>query len=91
MDFNANANNMKVTLDQNSTLGNPTNVTAGQSGVIEIVQDATGGRTLSFGANWEFEAGAAPTISAGANDVDLLFYYAESATRIMANLLTDFA
>ncbi len=40
-------NNFSVTLGGNRTLGNPTNLTAGQSGVIFITQDGTGSRTLT--------------------------------------------
>src|SRR6056300_1909017 len=58
-DFGANQN-FTVTLGGNRTLANPTNIVAGQTGSIFVVQDATGGRTLSFGANWKFAGGTAP-------------------------------
>lgn len=35
------------------TLANPSNVTLGQDIWIQITQDATGGRTVTFGANWQ--------------------------------------
>ena len=41
-------NNFSVTLGGNRTLANPTNLTAGQSGMIFVTQDATGGRTLAL-------------------------------------------
>ena len=43
-------NNYKIELGGNRTLANPTNLTAGQSGVIVISQDSTGSRTLAFGS-----------------------------------------
>jgi hypothetical protein len=43
----ATANNFSVTLGDNRTLANPTNQTAGQSGVIVITQDGTGGRVMA--------------------------------------------
>lgn len=87
-DFNA-GNNFSLTLGGNRTLANPTNLTSGQSGSIVITQDATGGRTLAYGSYWKFPGGTAPTLTPTANAVDVLAYYAESATRIAANLIKD--
>lgn len=81
--------NAVVTLEDNRTLGNPTNTRVGQSGVIRIVQDGTGSRTLAYGTSWEFAGGTAPTLSTGANDEDLLFYHVISSTRIFASLVQD--
>lgn len=87
-DFSA-SNNFSVTLGGNRTLANPTNIVAGQSGVIFVSQDATGSRTLSFGSSWDFSGGNAPTLSTGAADVDLLAYVVRSSTSIHATLITD--
>lgn len=87
-DFAA-ANNFSLTLAINATLANPTNQTAGQSGIITITQDATGGRTLAYGANWKFAGGTVPTLTTAANAVDVLVYYVESASRISATLYND--
>jgi hypothetical protein len=84
-----NANNFSVTLGGNRTLANPTNLTAGQSGVIVITQDGTGSRTLSYGSNFKFPGGTAPTLTTTANAVDVLAYYVESASRITARLIAD--
>jgi hypothetical protein len=87
-DFAA-GNNFSVTLGGNRTLANPTNLTAGQSGAITITQDATGGRVLSFGSNWKFPAGTAPTLTTTASAVDVIAYFVESASRITARLVAD--
>ena len=87
-DFAA-ANNYSVTLGGNRTLANPTNITAGQSGVIVITQDGTGGRTLAYGSNFKFPGGTAPTLTTTASAVDVLAYYCESTTRITARLIAD--
>ena len=68
------ANNFTVTLGGNRTLANPTNLTAGQSGSIFIVQDATGSRTLAYGTQYDFIGGTAPTLSTAANSVDRIDY-----------------
>ena len=85
------SNNFTLTLAGNRTLANPTNLVAGQSGVIVITQDATGSRTLAFGSAWKFENGAAPSLTTTAGAVDTLAYYVESATRITAKLLSGVA
>lgn len=82
-------NNFSVTLAGNRTLANPTNITAGQGGVITITQDATGSRTLAYGSYWKFNGGTAPTLTTTANAVDMLVYQVESSTRITARLLSD--
>lgn len=83
------ANNFSVTLGGSRTLANPTNLTAGQSGIITITQDGTGSRTLAYGSYWKFAAGTAPTLTTTASAVDVLAYYVESSTRITARLIGD--
>ena len=83
------ANNYSVTLGGNRTLANPTNLVAGQSGIIKISQDGTGGRTLAFGSYWDFPAGVAPTLTTTASAVDILAYYVDSSTNITARLVGD--
>ena len=78
----ATANNFTVTLAGNRTIANPTNLTAGQSGSIFIVQDGTGGRTAAWGSYWDFAAGAAPTLTTDANAVDRVDYVVRSSTSI---------
>ena len=75
-------NNATVTLGGNRTLDNPSNVTVGQSGSIFIVQDGTGSRTLSFGSQYDFAGGTAPTLSTAASAVDRIDYVVRTATSI---------
>jgi hypothetical protein len=85
-------NNFSVTLGGNRSLGDPSNVTAGQSGVIVVTQDGTGSRTLSYtGTKWKFSGGSAsaPTLTGTAAAVDVLAYYCESATRITVTSLLN--
>jgi hypothetical protein len=82
-DFDA-AQNFAVTLGGNRTLANPSNIDPGQTGSIFVVQDATGGRTLSFGSYWKFAGGTAPTLSTGTNAVDRIDYIVKSSTEIHA-------
>jgi len=82
-------NNFSVTLGGNRTLGNPTNLTAGQSGVIFIAQDGTGSRTLAYSSYWDFPSQTAPTLTTTANAVDVLVYTVRSSTSIAAQLITN--
>ena len=76
--------NFTVTLGANRALGNPTNVTAGQTGSIFVTQDGTGSRTLSYGTSWEFPAATAPTLTTTAAAVDRIDYIVKSSTSIQA-------
>ena len=78
----ATANNFTVTLAGNRTIANPTNLTAGQSGSIFIVQDGTGSRTAAWGSYWDFAGGTAPTLTTTASSVDRVDYVVRSSTSI---------
>ena len=71
------ANHFRVTLAGNRTLGVPTNPVDGQRIMIEVIQDATGSRTLTLttGSNGAFAYGAditTITLSTAANARDFI-------------------
>lgn len=78
------SNNFSVTLAHNATFANPSNDTAGQSGSIFITQDGTGSRTASWGTDWDFAGGTAPTLSTAAGSVDRIDYVILDASNIHA-------
>lgn len=80
----ADSNNFSVTLAHNATFANPSNLTAGQSGSIFITQDGTGSRTGSWGSQWDFVGGTAPTLTTTASAVDRIDYVVRSASSIHA-------
>lgn len=86
LDLNAGIN-FSVTLTGNATLANPTNAKVGQSGMIVVTQDATGGRTFSFGTNYKFANGSAPSPDTTASYVNAYNYFVVSSTFIMINML----
>ena len=90
LDFRT-ANNFSTTLTGNVTFANPSNISAGQSGVIFITQDGTGSRTAAFGSYWDFSEGTAPTLSTGANAVDMIVWIARSSTKISAQFIGNFS
>ncbi len=82
--------NFHLTLTGNITLDNTITTTnaIGQSGLIVFKQDGSGGRTLSLGSYWNTPSNQSITLSTGANDVDIIPYYVESATSIHLGQLT---
>jgi len=75
--------NFVLTLTGNVTLDNPTTEAVGQSGFIVLVQDATGGRTVSLGTDYETAGGSGLTISAAASTTDIVPYVVASSGRIL--------
>ena len=90
VDFSAGFN-FTLTIGGNRTLGNPSNMKAGQSGIIRIIQDGTGSRTLAYSSYWKFPNGNAPTLSTAASAEDMLSYVVTSSTSINAVLNKAFA
>jgi hypothetical protein len=74
--------NFVLTLTGNLTLANPSTESVGQSGVIVIIQDGTGSRTLSLGTDYETAGGAGLTISTAANAVDVIPYFVKASGSI---------
>ena len=73
LDFRT-GNNFSTTLTGNTTIANPSNISAGQSGVLFITQDGT-----------------APTLSTGANQVDVIAWIARTTTNITAQFIGNFS
>jgi len=87
----ATANNFTVTLAGNRTLANPTNLTAGQTGSIFIVQDGTGSRTLAYGSYYDFVSGTAPTLTTAASSVDRIDYVVRTTGSIHAVFTANYS
>ena len=66
--------NAQVTLGGNRILGTPSGVVNGDYGTLKIIQDVTGGRTLTLPATFKVVNGGAGaiTLTAAANAVDIL-------------------
>ena len=82
LDFGANQN-FVLTLTGNVTLVNPTTEQVGQSGFIVFIQDATGGRTVSLGTDYETAGGAGLTLSTAASTTDIVPYVVAASGRIL--------
>lgn len=80
--------NGTITLTANITTLNWNNCKAGQTGVIEFVQDATGSRTVpaAWNSSFRWAGGARGVLSTAANAVDWLFYQCKSSTVAFVSL-----
>ena len=78
----------QLTLAASSTLANPTNIEAGATYVLIVKQDGTGNRTLAYDSKYKFPNGNAPTLSTGANDVDVLCFVSDG-TNLYGNAMLD--
>jgi hypothetical protein len=86
------SNAFEVTLQSNITL-DYSNQQNGQTINVLLVQDASGGRTVTWATNkWHWPGGSAPTVSSGINDYDMISArYRTSNSRMCGVLLKDFA
>jgi hypothetical protein len=75
--------NFVLTLTGNVTLANPTTEAVGQSGFIVMIQDGTGGRTVSLGTDYETANGAGLTLSSAASTTDIVPYVVAAGGRIL--------
>ena len=81
LDYDAYSNFI-LTFTGNVTLANPTTESVWQSGIIVIIQDGTGSRTIATGTDYEWPASTATTISTSANAVDIIPYFIKAANSI---------
>jgi hypothetical protein len=74
-------NHFRVTLGGNRTLDAPSNPVDGQRVIFEIIQDATGSRTLAYNAVYAFSTDIpSPTLTTTLNKRDFLgFIYNSTA------------
>lgn len=70
--------NAKVTLGGNRTL-EVSNPKVGLTYVLEVIQDGTGGRTVTWPASFNWGAVGAPVLSTAAGKVDLITLYCRDA------------
>ncbi len=82
LNFGANQN-FVLTLTGNVTLANPSTEQVGQSGFIVFIQDATGGRTVSLGTDYETAGAAGLTLSTAASTTDVVPYIVAASGRIL--------
>ena len=76
-----------LTLGGNRTLANATNLKVGTY-VLHVIQDGTGGRTLTFSNQYRFTGNVSPPLTANANSRDM-FSFVSDGTRLYGALIPD--
>ena len=76
------SNHFSCTMAHNITFANPTTESVGQSGTIVLTQDGTGSRTASWGSQFLWAGGTAPTLTTTAAGVDRIDYFVAAADKI---------
>ncbi len=84
--------NFSATITGTSTLPNPANPKAGQTGCYWFTQgSSTTGIISSYGTSWKWSNGISPTLSTNVNQVDAICYIAKATNfifGIMSNNVT---
>lgn len=84
------SNSFTVTLGGNRTLGNPSNLVAGQTLTFAISQPASGGPdTLAYGGDYKWAGGTAPTLSTGASAKDVITCWADTSSTLQCTSLLN--
>lgn len=76
-------NNFSHTFTENTTLANPSNVVAGQEGVITFTQHASAAKTIAYGSQWiEATTGTATAAPTTVGTIYVMAYYVADSTHI---------
>lgn len=90
IDWNVNTQQTaKVTLGGNRTMNAPTNLKAGGTYILRVIQDGTGGRTITWNAVFKWPGGTAPTLTTTANAIDIITFVSDG-TNMNGVAQTDF-
>ena len=82
-------NNFAVTLNGNRNFDNPATMVLGQSGVIFVSQNSTGGQVPTWGSYWKFSGNTAPSLSVTAGAVDGIVYTVRTSNTIAASVILN--
>ena len=86
-----NGNVQTVELGGNRAIANPDNIKVGATYMIILKQDATGSRTVTWGTNYKFPGGTAPTLTTTGDQADVITLIAYSASVLMCSSTLNFA
>jgi hypothetical protein len=82
----------RVTLTGNPAIASPANPADGQKITFELIQDGTGGRTVTWGAAFDFGSATVPVLTVTASKRDLIgwVYSASLAAWMFAGISKGF-
>jgi len=84
------AQKAKVTLTGNASIANPTLVKDGATYTLRITQDSVGGRTLTWGANFNWGDASAPILSTAPNKTDILSFEGDGTNLLFLGIRKGF-
>jgi len=67
-----------VTIAANRTMGTPTNIKSGGIYSLTVIQDGTGGWTISWPGFFVWEGGIAPTLASGPGERTIIICHAST-------------
>ena len=89
LDFD-DSNIQTITLTGNTTINNPSNVKDGAVYTVIIKQGGTTGTINSWGSNFKFESGTAPTLTTNAYAVDIMTFISDDTGILYGLIAQDF-
>jgi hypothetical protein len=78
-----------ITLTSNWTTATISGMVAGSSYILEVKQDATGSRLITWPASFKWSAGAAPTLTTTAAAVDIISIIYDGTNHFAALAIAD--
>lgn len=86
----AQKNRFKIRLTQDVTITNPIGIpSVGQTVMLVLTQDGTGGRLVAWDSYWLFPEATAPTLSTAAGAIDIIIGEVISSTQIVCNAVLN--
>ena len=72
-----NGSIQKVTLGGDRTIANPSNLNDGATYILMLIQDGTGSRTITWGANYKFSSAIVPILTTTASKTDIISFISD--------------
>ena len=79
----------QVTLSDNRTLAAPSGLDAGQSMILVIDQDGTGGRTITWDSQYKFPGGVPAVLTSAANSRDVFYLSSVDGSTVIVSAMLD--
>lgn len=86
----ASGYNAKVTLGGNRTMAAPTNVIVGITYSLDVIQDGTGSRTVTWNAAFNWGTAGTPTLTTTASKIDTVSCKAYATNNLFCNINKGF-
>ena len=88
----AKATNFKISLGVNTAISSSNeSISEGQSGVVVLVQDNTGGRQVTLPSAWKTPRGADIAFDSGSDEINIISYYVIDSGSVAINYMGDFS